>query len=128
MTSDNGLKLGGQAEITIGPWGRAAKADLGLGTKGASATVSVAFGMGFFLGLSVEGAVVGSRNAVNETFYGKEGVTAKQIMAGTDVTMPTDKTTVIDEVYEKLKKLQEKAEPAEGEDKKEEEEAAAEEK
>jgi len=109
MSSDKGLKMGGQAELTLGPWGRSGRFDLGVGTKGASGTVSIAFSQGAFFGLNIHGAVLGTRDAVNESFYGKE-VTAKQIMYGDEVSMPAGQETKIEEVYEKLKKLAEKVE------------------
>lgn len=116
MSSDKGLKIGGQLELTVGPWGRSGRFDLGLGTKGASGTVAIAMSMGAFLGVNIHGSAVGARDAVNASFYGKE-VTPRQIMYGDEVSMPEGKETKINEVYEKLKNLTEAAPKTEEGDK-----------
>jgi lipid-binding SYLF domain-containing protein len=103
VTADSGLKLGGQAELTLGPFGRSGQVHFNLSGRGAGATVAVAFSKGAFLGLSVEGSVVGPRHAVNEIFYGMpchpDDILAQK------VKIPEGKVTLIQEVYDKLKKL-----------------------
>lgn len=113
VLSEGGVKMGGQVELTLGPFGRAGKFDVDLSTRGVGATVSVAYSKGAFLGLSIEGGVVGARAAVNNYFYGKD-LPPRQIVLDDMVDFPADKVTMIDEVYEKLKKLSEgaTAEPA----------------
>jgi lipid-binding SYLF domain-containing protein len=105
VTGESGLKLGGQAELTLGPFGRSAQLHLDVSSRGAGATVAVAFSKGAFLGVSVEGSVVGPRHAVNETFYGMacnpDDILNKQFA----VKIPEDKVTLIQDVYDKLKKL-----------------------
>jgi len=83
--------------------GRAHKFDLSVSEGGVGTTVSVAFSKGAFLGLSVEGAIVGPRTKVNDKFYGK-ATTASDIMSG-KVEVPADKVTLLSDVYEKLDKL-----------------------
>jgi lipid-binding SYLF domain-containing protein len=103
VSGDSGLKLGGQAELTLGPFGRSGQVHLDLSGQGAGATVAVAFSKGAFMGLSVEGSVVGPRHAVNETFYGM-ACHPGDILAD-KVKIPDGKVTLIQEVYDKLKKL-----------------------
>jgi lipid-binding SYLF domain-containing protein len=103
VSGDTGLKIGGQAELTLGPFGRSGQVHLDMSGKGAGATVAVAFSKGAFIGLSVEGSVVGPRHAVNETFYGMS-CHPDDILAD-KVKLPEGKVTLIQEVYDKLKKL-----------------------
>jgi lipid-binding SYLF domain-containing protein len=105
VTGETGLKMGGQAELTLGPFGRSAQCHLDVNSKGAGATVAVAFSKGAFLGASVEGSVVGPRSSVNEVFYG-EACNPGDILNKKDaVKIPDDKVTLIEDVYDKLKKL-----------------------
>jgi lipid-binding SYLF domain-containing protein len=104
-SGESGVKIGGQAELTFGNLGRTAKLDLNLSSRGAGGTVSVALSRGIFAGLSVEGGVVGARHAANEAFYGKQ-LNPRQIMSN-EVAFPSDKVTLITDVYEKLGKLAE---------------------
>lgn len=114
VTSDSGIKLGGQAEITLGPFGRTAKLDIHAGNRGVGGTISIAFSKGVFLGLSVEGAIVGTRNAVNYSFYGRD-VSTRQVLFDPSLDFPTDKTTLMDDVYAKLATLSKGRAEAEGE-------------
>jgi lipid-binding SYLF domain-containing protein len=104
--ADTGIKFGGQAEFALGPFGRSGKVDIGLSGGGVGGTVAIAFAKGAFIGLSVEGAVVGVRNAVNASFYGKEE-SPRNIVLSDAVSMPEGKVTLINDVYEKLAKLSE---------------------
>lgn len=99
-----GLKVGAQGEATLGPLvGRTYQFDANLSEKGFGTTISVAFTRGAFVGLSIEGGILGCRHGVNETFYGRK-VTPTEIFDGS-VEIPTDKVTVLDRVHEKLDKL-----------------------
>jgi hypothetical protein len=89
----------------LGPFGRNYEAGIGVSNKGASGTFSVAFSKGAFLGLSVEGATVGPRSGVNDSFYGAT-TTPLSVLSG-GVTMPADRPTMIQGVYDKLNKLAE---------------------
>uniref|UniRef100_A0A7S2YL23 Ysc84 actin-binding domain-containing protein n=1 Tax=Entomoneis paludosa TaxID=265537 RepID=A0A7S2YL23_9STRA len=103
ITHPNGLKLGGQAEVTLG-YGRTGALDLNLSHAGSSGTLAVAFTKGVFLGVSVEGAVMGIRHAANNAFYG-ETRTPNDILAG-KVDLPSgDHASLMKDVYEKLEKL-----------------------
>ena len=83
----------------------------------------MAFSKGAFLGLSVEGAIVGPRMKVNEHFYGK-ACTAKEIMSGT-IEVPSDKVTLLSDDYDKLGKLSEGATAAPDASEEEKKKAAA---
>ena len=124
--AENGIKLGGQAEVTLGPFGRTGKLDVGISGRGACGTVSIAFARGAFLGLSVEGAVVGARHAVNMYFYDKDE-SPRNILLNDAVTIPENRVTLINDVYEKLAKLQEgkEEEPTEADAAKKEEAKSA---
>jgi lipid-binding SYLF domain-containing protein len=102
-SGESGVKLGVQAELSLGPYGRAANIDLNLSSRGAGSTVSVAFSKGLFGALSIEGGVVGARHATNDTFYGKD-VSPHQIL-NNEVPFPSYKATVMNEVYDKLEML-----------------------
>lgn len=105
-TSDAGVKFGGQAEFTVGPFGRSAQVSVDLSNKGIGGSVSVAFTKGAFLGLNIEGAVVGARHAANQAFYG-EPYSPQDIVLLGRAKVPEGKVTLLEEVYDKLNKLAE---------------------
>lgn len=107
VTSDNGLKVGAQFELTLGI-GRNAKGDFDLSGRGVGVPISIAFTKGAFGGFNLEGSVVGARHNVNKTFYGKM-CTPRDILVEGRCTIPEGKVTLLPEVYEKLKKLSEGA-------------------
>jgi SH3 domain-containing YSC84-like protein 1 len=104
MTTNHGLKLGAQGELTLGTIGRTAKMDMNFSSKGFGTTISIAYSKGLFGGISLEGSVVGVREISNIKFYGKD-VSPMQILNGVGVTFPEGKVTLLDEVYDKLNKL-----------------------
>jgi hypothetical protein len=91
--------------VTLAPFGRSAQLHLNASSRGAGATVAIAFSKSAFLGASVEGSIVGARHAVNETFYGMacnpDDILNKQFA----FKIPEDKVTLIQDVHDKLKKL-----------------------
>jgi lipid-binding SYLF domain-containing protein len=103
MAGEIGLKVGGQAELTVGPWGRTVDANLNISNGGIGSTFTVAYTKGFFGGVSIEGAVLGTRKAVNETFYNSTASSKEILFEGT-VEVPAD-NTVMPEVYRKLELL-----------------------
>jgi lipid-binding SYLF domain-containing protein len=104
MTANTGLKLGTQSEMTLGPLGRTYQFDANMSPKNFGPTVAVAFSKGAFLGMSAEGAVLGVRDKVNKTFYGRD-ITPKEILYDDSVKVPDGKVTLLDEVHAKLEKL-----------------------
>jgi lipid-binding SYLF domain-containing protein len=105
LTSKHGLKLGSQLEVTT-LIGRAGKSDMTFTKQGVGATFAIAYSKGAFLGLSIEGAVVGAREFVNNLFYSTVA-DPKDILDG-KVSVPPSKlsSTMLKEVYEKLNKLE----------------------
>jgi len=88
----------------VGPLGRAHTFDTVAGEQGFGTVHSVAFSKGAFVGLSVEGSIVGARKKVNQQFYGRADVTSGDLLNGT-VGLPEGKETLMEDVYEKLKQL-----------------------
>jgi lipid-binding SYLF domain-containing protein len=107
VLSENGLKVGAQAELTVG-FGRSAKGDFDFTGRGVGVPISIAYTKGIFGGFNLEGAVVGVRHAANEKFYGKT-CTASDILVEKKVTPPEGKETELASVYEKLTKCEEAA-------------------
>jgi Las17-binding protein actin regulator len=103
MLGDTGLRLGGQANVTIGNWGRNYDTAIGISNKGMAGTVTVAMSKGLFGGLSVEGAMLGVRPGVNDSFY-KTVTTPHGIVDGS-AELPSDKIELVSGVYEKLATL-----------------------
>ena len=107
IAGDVGVKMGGQVEITLGPFGRSAEVDLNLSNKGIGASIAaVSFTSGLFAGVSVEGASLSPRSAVNETYYSSTA-TPHQIILEDAVQVPEG--TLMPQIYEKLDKLLEGA-------------------
>jgi SH3 domain-containing YSC84-like protein 1 len=103
VTSENGLRVGAQFELTLGI-GRTAKGDFDFTSRGVGVPISLAFSKGVFGGFNLEGSVVGARHNVNKTFYGKD-CTPRDILIEGRCTVPEGKVTLLPEVYEKLSKL-----------------------
>lgn len=103
MCGDAGARIGGQINLSLGTMGRNYEAGVGISNKGAVGTFSVAFSKGAFLGLSVEGALLGPRGKVNDMFYGST-TTAESVVNGS-FQMPANRPTMIQGVYDKLTKL-----------------------
>lgn len=102
VTSETGLQVGGQAEATLGPFGRTVEFDVNLSNRGAGTSHAFAFSKGAFLGVSAQGAVVGARLAANQKFYGVD-VTPRQILLDDHaVRIPLEWVPLMDEVYAKL--------------------------
>ena len=102
MCGETGIKFGGQAEVTLGSFGRSVEGSVNLSSKGAGGTVSVSFSKGAFGGISIEGAIVAPRAAVNNQYY-NSSATPSQILFEDAVTVPKD--SLMPEVYKKLKLL-----------------------
>ena len=76
----NSFKLGADATIAVGP--------VGSGAKAATADIlSFSLSKGAYTGVSLEGAVITSRDSWNETYYGKP-VRPKDIFIQKSVTNP----------------------------------------
>ncbi len=88
-------KLGLDASVAIGPYGRDADAKIGPDT----AFLVYATANGLFVGVSLEGGILTQDNSANEKFYGLEEVTVKEIF-NNEVAVP-------DEAKELIKLLEE---------------------
>ena len=78
------FKLGADASLALGPFG----AGVAAATANLSADlVSFARARGLYAGLSIDGAVVGTRNGLNRTYYGRE-VTPTDILVAGDMRNP----------------------------------------
>lgn len=102
MLTKHGAKIGSQFEATIGPFGRAGFADFELSKDGWGPTFTLAYSKGAFAGIALQGAAVGAREFVNNKFY-SAAVSPRDIVEG-NVTVPAGKTTMLQEVYDKLNK------------------------
>ena len=105
LMSKQGLELGGRAEVTLGHYGRSAGLDINMGHHSIGMTYTVAFSKGAFVGFSVQGAVIGSRNAINMYFYGKEVSPEEILMDENAIDFPVKWMCLMDEVYAKLMAL-----------------------
>ena len=95
-------KLGLDASVAAGPYGRNAEAKIGPDT----AFLVYATANGLFAGLSVEGGVLIQDNSANEKFYGVEEVTVKEIF-NNEVAVPDEAKDLI----KSLEKYCEETEP-----------------
>ncbi|CAB9499226.1 LAS seventeen-binding protein 3 [Seminavis robusta] len=106
MMGEVGLRIGGQVNLTPGPFGRNYEAGVGVTTKGAVGTCSVAFSQGLFGSISIEGAMVGVRGGANDQFYNK--VTNPHTILNTEeLTLPENRPTLMESVYKHIAKLEE---------------------
>jgi lipid-binding SYLF domain-containing protein len=80
------VSLGAEMGLAVGPVGRAGEATLNFGDRGPASCYSYTTSQGLFAGVSLEGAVIKSRDDVNLRFYGTEH-TPLQLLKG-DVAQP----------------------------------------
>jgi len=79
------VKLGADASVAAGPVGGGAQAS----TANISADIlTFTRAKGLFAGVSLDGAVVATRGALNEAFYGKKELTPTDILVRRTVTNP----------------------------------------
>lgn len=97
-----GAELSAQTNLTAGV-GREFDGALGASGSGTSAIISIAYSTGAFIGMSMQGAVVGPRPKANEAFYGAGNTDPAKIIDG-QIPFPSEKHTLIDEVKAKLAK------------------------
>lgn len=87
--SDTQITMGTELSLSFGPLGRSAETDLHAGDGGIATVISYAHSKGLFVGISLQAALVFSRNDVNKAFYGKE-VTPRQLLVG-NLSAPVDR-------------------------------------
>jgi lipid-binding SYLF domain-containing protein len=83
-------KLGLDASVAVGPYGRDAEAKIGPDT----AFLVYATANGLFAGLSLEGGILTQDNSANEKFYGLEEVAVKEIF-NNEVAVPDEAKELI---------------------------------
>lgn len=104
MSGEHGAMLRAQAESCLFFWGRTAEASAIVSARGVGTNIALSYSRGIFVGISIEGALCKSRNRVNERFYGRRISTSDILFGGGPLELP-DNTTLLPEVYDKLKRL-----------------------
>jgi lipid-binding SYLF domain-containing protein len=70
-SNDGSVQLGADIGIAVGPIGRSAEVDMGIGPKERVAPIyTYSQSKGFYAGISLDGKIVMTRHEVNEKFYG----------------------------------------------------------
>ena len=72
------VTLGGNMSLATGPVGRDLEGSMTLG----AVMYTYSRSQGFFAGVSLEGTVIGTRDDANAEYYGKLGITAREILSG----------------------------------------------
>ncbi len=75
------VNIGAGLDLTVGPYGRAAQAAVGVGAAGLGTNYSYSQSKGFYAGLSLQGTVIATRKDVNTKFYSRE-IEASDILSG----------------------------------------------
>jgi lipid-binding SYLF domain-containing protein len=86
------VKLGADASAAAGPVGRTTSAETDVVMK--AEILSWSRARGIFGGVSLEGSTMRSDDGANKDLYGKE-LTAREIVHGGVVTMPTDGRSLV---------------------------------
>ena len=73
--------LGASLSLAVGPVGREAASQMHASGKGIAPAYSYSHSKGAFVGVSLEGSVIKSRDAANRNFYGKT-VTPFELISG----------------------------------------------
>lgn len=99
------FSLGAGCSAAAGPVGRVLEADLRAGDKGSGMCYTYSCSKGAFLGVSLEGNIVGTRMDTNLHFYGDPYLTTSDILLGT-VDRPKAAEPLygaLDDLYSKLR-------------------------
>ena len=72
------VTLGGNMSLATGPVGRDLEGSMTFG----AVMYTYSRSQGFFAGVSLEGTVIGTRDDANAEYYGKLGITAREILSG----------------------------------------------
>lgn len=72
------VTLGGAMSLATGPVGRDLEGSMTLG----AVMYTYSRSQGLFAGVSLEGTVIGTRDQTNAEYYGKLGITAREILSG----------------------------------------------
>ena len=66
------ISIGAGIEVAVGPVGRAGSAEFNMGTLAAAPAYSYSHAKGLYAGVSLDGAVIATRNDLNLRFYGRQ--------------------------------------------------------
>jgi len=83
------FKLGVDASIAIGTFGRDANTGVVMSGGESKSIYAYSFAKGAFIGLSLDGGVLSIDNSVNEEFYGRK-ISTKDIFFGNNNNFPQD--------------------------------------
>eukprot|EP00617_Octactis_speculum_P015116 CAMPEP_0185759714 /NCGR_PEP_ID=MMETSP1174-20130828/18494_1 /TAXON_ID=35687 /ORGANISM="Dictyocha speculum, Strain CCMP1381" /LENGTH=94 /DNA_ID=CAMNT_0028440187 /DNA_START=35 /DNA_END=316 /DNA_ORIENTATION=- len=81
FSSDTQITMGTELSLSFGPLGRSAETDLHAGDGGVCTVFSYAHSKGLFVGISLQAALMFTRNDVNTAFYGRP-VPPREILMG----------------------------------------------
>lgn len=103
FTTDMQVTLGGQAEVTVGYFGRSLHVDGAMSARGFGGVVAVAFTQGLCVGWCLGYGVVSIQTRINDDFYGTE-CSARDILVQ-KTAIPESET--LQQIYKKLILLEE---------------------
>ncbi|KAL8090894.1 hypothetical protein AgCh_040096 [Apium graveolens] len=83
FSGDVHLSVGAGLSAAVGILGRTAEADVRAGTGGYAACYTYSCSKGAFVGCSLEGSILTTRVKENSRFYGRQSITASDILLGT---------------------------------------------
>eukprot|EP00606_Chrysophyceae_sp_TOSAG23-5_P000455 GSChrysophyteH2.ASY1.ANO1.67.1 assembled CDS len=66
------IQIGAGLDVAVGPVGRGVSGGIGIGDQGSAPALSYSHSKGLFLGVSLDGSLIMTRNEVNHKFYGVE--------------------------------------------------------
>ncbi len=95
------VTLGAGASVAAGPVGRAAEASTDVQMQ--AEIYSYSRSRGIFAGVALEGATLQIDDAANDTFYGREGIRAQDILAGKVATIPPAARRLLDAIAAAMK-------------------------
>ncbi|PKI58092.1 hypothetical protein CRG98_021519 [Punica granatum] len=104
FSGDAHLSAGAGVSAAIGVVGRAAEANLRAGNGGYAACYTYSCSKGAFVGCSLEGSIVTTRTRENCRFYGRQSISAPDILLGTLPSPPAAAILyhALSDMYQKL--------------------------
>lgn len=104
FSSDVHVSFGAGLSAAIGIVGRTAEADVRAGTGGYATCYTYSCTKGAFIGCSLEGSVVTTRTHENSRFYGKQSISAPEILLGSLPKPPAAATLyrALADIYQKF--------------------------
>ncbi|KAK1351333.1 Zinc finger, FYVE-type, endofin [Heracleum sosnowskyi] len=105
FSGDVHLSVGAGLSAAVGILGRTAEADVRAGTGGYAACYTYSCSKGAFVGCSLEGSILTTRVKENSRFYGRQSITASDILLGSLPKPPAAATLyrALADLYQKFK-------------------------